>query len=57
MSDERILRTLRAQAWERAKGELNSILSTYWDDIDSFKRANLAINRFVDEIEGEGLAE
>ena len=31
-TDERILRTLRAQAWERAKGELQAVLQTYWDE-------------------------
>lgn len=30
MSNERTERMLRAQAWERAKGELNSMLHTYY---------------------------
>jgi hypothetical protein len=27
--------TLRAMAWERAKGELNAMLATYWPSVGS----------------------
>jgi len=33
--DETILKTLRAMAWQRAKGELLSYLETYWPKYNS----------------------
>lgn len=30
MDEDKILMTLRSQAWERAKGELAGVLGTYW---------------------------
>lgn len=30
--DSKELKTLRLMAWQRAKGELLSILETYWED-------------------------
>ncbi|MDX1532582.1 MAG: hypothetical protein R3230_00025 [Nitrosopumilaceae archaeon] len=56
MSDGRIIRTLRQQAWERAKGELESVLSTYWDD-DGFDEANEKIQSFILDIEVNGVVE
>lgn len=35
MKDDETLRTLQIMAWERAKGELNSILSTIRPDYDN----------------------
>ena len=31
MDEQRIMRTMRTMAWERAKGELQSMLQTFWD--------------------------
>ena len=58
--EERILRTLRAQAWERAKGELNSILHTYWDGPgkdQNYKQMASLVKDLVTTVEDNGLAE
>lgn len=58
--DERILRTLRGQAWERAKGEMNAMLTTFWDghgNDGKFREAAAAIKEFVKRIEDNGLHE
>ena len=57
MSDTREIRTNRMMAWERAKGELNSILVTYWEDGEKFEPMKKAIEEFVKEVEGNGLKE
>jgi len=51
-----VLTTLRAQAWERAKGELRSLLPTYYVD-DRFQRIDSLIEEFIHTVEDEGLAE
>lgn len=56
MNDDTTIKTLRAMAWERAKGELRSVLTTYHDD-DNFDRANEEIEGFIKRIDDEGLAE
>jgi len=55
--DDRIIRNMRSMAWERAKGELNSMLHTYWDDKDRFQKILNAIDKFVELIENEGWCE
>lgn len=60
MSDEKVIRTLRGMAWERAKGELQSILQTYWDGHskdDKFKAMDAAVEKFISEVQDNGLAE
>ena len=60
MNDERVIRTLRAQAWCRAKGELESILETYWDGHGkdaNFNRMKEEVDKFVKVVEDDGLAE
>lgn len=57
-----IARMLRTQAWERAKGELNSMLHTFHSAADIGTRQNFddlqeAITRFVAVIESRGLHE
>lgn len=61
MTDENILRALRAQAWERAKGELRSVAATFFGissaqegQFDSF---NDEVDKFVTRVETNGLAE
>jgi len=57
--DEMMLKTLRAMAWQRAKGELQSYLETYWpkynrngDKIDNgFEDAQTRINAFISDFE------
>jgi hypothetical protein len=62
VSEEKILRTLRTQAWQRAKGELQAVLETYWDASvhgkdAKFQKMKAAIESFVDEVEGEAWQE
>lgn len=60
MEDERVLRTLRMQAWARAKGELNAVLQTFWDGHgkdDQFKAMDKAVSDFIAHVEDRGLAE
>jgi hypothetical protein len=51
------IRTMRAMAWERAKGELQSILVTFWGEQDSFEQLTKEIDAFVKQVEDNGLAE
>ena len=48
---------LRSMAWERAKGELRSMLQTYINDEDRFEALTDAIEDFVKEVEDNGLQE
>lgn len=57
-----IARMLRTQAWERAKGELNSMLHTFHSAACIGTRQNFddlqeAITCFVEDIESHGLHE
>lgn len=56
-TDERVLRTLRTMAWERAKGELRSMAQTYWDQRDGFERLDREVETFIKYIEDEGIHE
>lgn len=57
-TDERVLKSLRAQAWERAKGELQAMLVTYWDGREGkFNRTNNTVQAFIKEVEDNGLVE
>lgn len=64
--DERILRALRNQAWERAKGELRAMLHTFYSvnggQSDNarpgqFLELDKAIEDFTELVEENGLAE
>ncbi len=51
-------RFLRAMAWERAKGELRSILETYLaDDEEKYTAMKQATERYIEIVEDDGLAE
>lgn len=52
-----LMRTLRQQAWQRAKGELNAVLATFWDEREKFGELDKAVTDFIEKIDGEGLAE
>jgi len=58
---EMMLRTLRNQAWERAKGELRACLQTFYGDVAAtpgqFGRLEELINQFIETVEEEGLEE
>lgn len=53
--DPKLLKTLRAMAWRRARGELEALLETFWDgdlSTDSkFHRLEAAIATFVKTVE------
>ena len=36
MSETKQLRTMRVMAWQRAKGELYSMLETFWSDAENY---------------------
>lgn len=62
MNDETSVRIMRTQAWERAKGELRSMLCTYHSaripsDEGKFEAMDEAIEAFVKQVEDEGLQE
>ncbi|MBD3260432.1 MAG: hypothetical protein GF334_01920 [Candidatus Altiarchaeales archaeon] len=51
----RQIRTLRAMAWERAKGELQAMLQTFWDEYEKFEVLDDLIKQFIKEIEDDEL--
>lgn len=62
MSDENVIRILRSQAWERAKGELNAVLQTYISGAKStqdgpFEKMDKLVADFINTVEGDGLAD
>ena len=67
MPDSRILQVLRQQAWERAKGELKSMLTTFYsegahlsredDEKTQISLLNNAIAKFIKDVEDYGLHE
>lgn len=61
MSDSRELKALRAMAWERAKGELTSMLHTYYsiyDETDDYHgQFKQAFDSFVRQVEDNGWQE
>ena len=44
---------LRQMAWQRAKGELLSILETYWNEKAEFEELQDMFVKFIDMIETE----
>ena len=51
MDNEALLRALRFQAWERAKGELQAVLVTYLVNSDKYQRLNKCVEDFVKHVE------
>ena len=58
-----LVSVLRGMSWERAKGELNAILATYYpnydldnphDEYETFKKM---VEEFIQKVEDEGLIE
>jgi len=43
--------TLRQMAWERAKGELRSMLQTFWGETKDYEWVKLLIDKFIHEAE------
>ena len=56
MDESREIRTMRLMAWERAKGELYSMINTYWNN-KNFDQMKSEIIKFVDKVEDEGWQE
>jgi len=57
INNQDLLGIMRGQAWERAKGEMNSILAAYIDDRERFEALDKLIKAFVQEVEDNGLVE
>ena len=49
--NEQILEALRWQAWERAKGELRSMLNTFYGDQAAFGLLSMRIENFIKVVE------
>lgn len=52
----RVLRTMRAMAWQRAKGELQALMQTYWSAVDgdeAYAKARKCVNAAIKPIEEE----
>ena len=56
VSNNAILRALRTQAWERAKGELKSMLHTYYSE-NNFYEFKEEMKNFIKKIEDNGWQE
>jgi hypothetical protein len=56
ISNENIAAILRAQAWERAKGELRSMFHTFYDN-ENFEALEHEIDQFIKHVEENGLHE
>jgi hypothetical protein len=54
---EKMIRTLRTQAWERAKGELNAMMHTYWSEEEQASDMQDALDEFVQKVEDNALQE
>lgn len=59
MSESRQLKAIRSMAWERAKGEMRSMLHTYYSEFDGdkFERFRVAMDEFVSLVEFNVLEE
>ena len=54
---EKVLRTMRYQAWERAKGELRSMLHTYWGEEGRYEAFKKKMSDFIEDVEYNGTHE
>lgn len=61
MSESKEIHTLRAMAWERAKGELKAIMHTFWSvdpsGVEKYESMRKAAEDFIAHVEDHGLAE
>jgi hypothetical protein len=55
--DRETIGVLRAQAWERAKGELKGMLHTFFGETEKFEELNYLMSKFEKDIEDNGLHE
>lgn len=58
-ADNRVLSAMRAMAWERAKGEIKSMLNTYYcqEDGNKFAEMEREFEAFVSAVENNALQE
>lgn len=57
-ADDKLMRgILRTMAWERAKGELRSMVETYNDERQQFESLNNAVEQFIEYIEDNAIQE
>jgi hypothetical protein len=62
-TDKRVLEAMRTMAWERAKGELRSMLETFWPEYDrlankipnNYEALSIEINKFIEAVEDNEL--
>ena len=52
-----ILAAMRAQAWERAIGELKSMLVTFYGEKERFETFQIITGLFIADVENKGLNE
>lgn len=52
--EEMSITILRLMAWERAKGELKSMLQTFVGEQEQYEALRDAINAFIKDVEGNG---
>lgn len=57
MEESREIRCMRNMAWHRAKGEISSMLETYYGYNGRFEKMKKAFSEFVEHVESEGLQE
>ena len=60
ISNSQLMSALRTMAWERAKGELRSMLHTFYSGSDCGEQFNLLraeIDKFIGHIEDHALQE
>lgn len=59
MAESREIRVMRTMAWEKIKGELQGILSTFWTVKDDDRYANVffEIDKFITKMDDEGYME
>ena len=57
MNEERIIRNMRHMAWERAQGELKSMLHTFWDSDEQYNELDKEVTDFIERIKNKGLHE
>jgi len=57
MSEDRVIRNMRHMAWERAKGEMKSMLHTFWDEEEKFEDFDARVKDFINTVESDGLHE
>ena len=57
MDEKRMFATMRQMAWERAKGELQAMLTIYWDETEKFEQMSRELKEFIRKVEDEGMHE